>query len=108
MAALEALLGTGASVNGGEFPALCAAAMQGQVASAEALLAAGADVAATFHGKTAAEWAAREQQTAIVELLAHHSAAGSQSALHFSVKSGDVAMMRRMVELGAEVEAVNG
>ena len=74
MAALEALLGMGASVNGGEWPALCAAAMTGQVAVAEALLSAGADVAATLHGETAAEVAAQCQQTTIVELLARHSA----------------------------------
>ena len=74
MAVLEALLGMGASVNGGEAPPLFMAAPYGQEAAAEALLSAGADVAATLYGKTAAEWAAKMQQTAIVELLARHSA----------------------------------
>ena len=74
VAALEALLGMGASVNGGEFPALCIAAGTGQVAAAEALLSASADVAATGRGQTAADLAAQMQHTAIVELLARHSA----------------------------------
>jgi ankyrin repeat protein len=79
VAALEALLGMGASVNGGETPALCTAAVTGQVAAAEVLLSAGADVTATmtkgrFQGETAAEMAAQMQHTAIVELLARHSA----------------------------------
>jgi len=74
VAMLEALLGMGASVNGGDMPALIMAAAAGQVPAAEALLRAGADVTATLQGKTAAEWAAQLQQTAIVELLARHSA----------------------------------
>ena len=73
VAALEALVGMGASLNGGELPALFLAAATGQVAAAEALLSAGADAAATLHGETAAEWAAKMQQTAIVELLVRHS-----------------------------------
>ena len=44
--------------------------LTGQVAVAESLLSAGADVAATLHGETAAEWAAKNQQPAIVELFA--------------------------------------
>ena len=132
-AMVELLLRSGADANlahpEGEMP-LMAAARAGSVAAVRLLLASGADAnaAETFQKTTALMWAAAEGHLDVVDLLleagadpdrqAHvtslterHNAdhpTGGFTALMLAARNGDLAMVRRLVARGADVNLKNG
>jgi uncharacterized protein len=132
-ATIEALLEGGADVSGaareGETP-LMAAARAGSVAAVELLIKHGADVNAAelLQDQTALMWAAAEGHADVVDALLKHGAdpnrkaraselttrstrtdypSGGFTALHWAVRNGDEAVVRRLVAGGADLKLTN-
>ncbi|HSC14174.1 MAG TPA: ankyrin repeat domain-containing protein [Gammaproteobacteria bacterium] len=132
-ATVEALLEGGADVAGaareGETP-LMAAARAGSVAAVELLIKHGADVNAAelLQDQTALMWAAAEGHRDVVDVLLKNGAdpnrkaraselttrstrtdypSGGFTALHWAVRNGDEAVVRRLVEGGADLKLTN-
>ncbi|EQC31885.1 TKL protein kinase [Saprolegnia diclina VS20] len=117
VATVAALLQSGADANSRNnigSPALCVAAIEGHVAVAELLLAAGAAVDDELHmnHETALTIAARGGPVALVHLLLGHGADvnhgnGMGTALHAAISVGDVAIVDELLAAGANVHAVD-
>ena len=132
-ATIEALLDGGADVAGaareGETP-LMAAARAGSVAAVQLLAEHGADLNAAelLQEQTALMWAAAEGHLEVVDVLLDHGAdpnrkaraselttrstrtdypSGGFTALHWAVRNGDEAVVRRLVEGGADLNITN-
>jgi ankyrin repeat protein len=132
-ATIKALLDGGADLakatREGETP-LMAAARAGSVAAVELLLAAGADVDAVedLYEQTALMWAAAEGHLEVVDMLLGKGAnpnlkaratelttrstradypSGGFTALHWAVRNGSEAVVRRLVEGGADLNITN-
>jgi ankyrin repeat protein len=132
-ATVEALLEGGADVAAaareGETP-LMAAARAGSLAAVNLLIERGADVnaAEALHDQTALMWAAAEGHIDVVDTLLDHGAdpnrkaraselttrstrtdypSGGFTALHWAVRNGDEAVVRRLVEGGADLKITN-
>jgi ankyrin repeat protein len=102
---IKALLEGGADVAAaareGETP-LMAAARTGNVEAVKLLIEGGADVNAveSLQEQTALMWAAAEGHVDVVGLLL-------DTALHWAVRNGDEAVVRRLVEGGADLNLTN-
>jgi ankyrin repeat protein len=132
-ATIKALLDGGADVAAsareGETP-LMAAARAGSAAAVELLIKHGADVNAveTLQEQTALMWAAAEGHLDVVDMLLKNGAdankkaraaelttrstradypSGGFTALHWAVRNGDEAVVRRLVEGGADLKITN-
>jgi uncharacterized protein len=132
-ATIEALLDGGADVAGaareGETP-LMAAARAGSVAGVQLLAEHGADLNAAelLQEQTALMWAAAEGHLEVVDVLLDHGAdpnrkaraselstrstrtdypSGGFTALHWAVRNGDEAVVRRLVEGRADLNITN-